>query len=42
MFLKDVSQDLLERFGHNLSDVTVVFPGKRARLFMNQYLAQQV
>ena len=40
MFLQDVSQDLLKRFGHNLSDVTVVFPGKRARLFMNQYLAQ--
>lgn len=40
MFLKSVSQDLLRRFGYNMSDVTVVFPGKRARLFMNQYLAQ--
>lgn len=41
MFLRDVSIDLLKRFGHNLSHVTVVFPGKRARLFMNQYLAQE-
>ncbi|MBQ0019154.1 MAG: PD-(D/E)XK nuclease family protein [Bacteroidales bacterium] len=40
MFLKDVSQDLIKRFGNNLSDVVVVFPGKRARLFMNQYLAE--
>ena len=41
MFLRDVSIDLLKRFGNNLSKVTVVFPGKRAKLFMNQYLAQE-
>ena len=40
-FLRDVSIDLLQRFGNNLSHVTVVFPGKRARLFMNQYLAEE-
>ncbi len=40
-FLRDVSTDLLQRFGNNLSHVTVVFPGKRARLFMNQYLAEE-
>lgn len=39
-FLRHVSEDLIKRFGNNLSNVTVVFPGKRARLFMNQYLAQ--
>ena len=41
MFLRDVSIDLLKRFGNNLSKVTVVFPGKRAKLFMNQYLAEE-
>jgi len=40
-FLKDVAKDLLKRYGHNLSNVVVVFPGKRARLFMGQYLAQE-
>ncbi len=40
MFLKNVSKNLLDRFGNNLSNVTVVFPGKRARLFMNQYLTE--
>lgn len=39
-FLQEVAKDLLQLFGHNLSEVTVVFPGKRARLFMNQYLAE--
>lgn len=38
-FLELVAQDLLQTFGNNLSGVTVVIPGKRARLFMNQYLA---
>ncbi len=40
MFLKEVSKELLRRFGNDMSNVTVVFPGKRARLFMNQYLAE--
>ncbi|MBQ0048618.1 MAG: PD-(D/E)XK nuclease family protein [Bacteroidales bacterium] len=40
-FLKEVSKDLLRRYGCNLSQVTVVFPGKRAKLFMNQYLAEE-
>lgn len=39
-FLQLVARDLLETYGNNLSSVTVVIPGKRARLFMNQYLAQ--
>ncbi len=39
-FLELVAQDLLTTYGSNLSGVTVVLPGKRARLFMNQYLAQ--
>jgi len=38
-FLSLVAQDLLQRFGTNMHDVTVVFPGKRASLFLNQELA---
>lgn len=35
-FLTLVARDLLTKFGTNLTDVTVVFPNKRAGLFMNQ------
>lgn len=37
-FLSLVAQNLIERFGENLSDVTVVFPNKRAGIFLNQEL----
>ena len=40
-FLAHVATSLLQRFGSNLSRVTVVFPGKRASLFLNQALAEQ-
>ena len=40
-FLTLVAQDLLRRYGHNLNHVTVVFPNKRAGLFLNQELALQ-
>ena len=40
-FLENVAQSLLGKFGSNLSEVTVVFPGKRASLFLNQALAEQ-
>ena len=38
-FLYHVAKDLIERFGNNLSDVTIVFPGKRAQLYMNTFLS---
>lgn len=38
-FLSAVAEDLLQRFGTKLSDVVLVFPNKRAGLFMNQQLA---
>lgn len=38
-FLSIVAKHLLERFGTNLSDLVLVFPNKRASLFMNQQLA---
>lgn len=37
-FLRHVAQDMLLRFGKDLTGVTVVFPNKRARLFMNEEL----
>ena len=39
-FLKHVAEDLLRRFGNNLSQVCVVFPNKRARLFFSRYLGE--
>ncbi len=38
-FLYRVAKDIYNRFEGNLRDVTIVFPGKRAGLFFNQYLA---
>lgn len=38
-FIQLIAKDLITRFGTNLRDVTVVFPNKRAGLFMNQCLA---
>ena len=39
-FLEKVAEDLLARYGENLSRVAVVFPNKRASLFLNEYLAR--
>ena len=39
-FLKLVSDDLLAKTGGDLSRTVVVFPGKRAKLFMDNYLAE--
>lgn len=39
-FLKTVAQDMLAKYGTNMSDIAVVFPNKRAALFLNTYLAQ--
>ena len=38
-FIQLTARDLLQRIGTNLRNVTVVFPNKRAGLFMNQQLA---
>lgn len=40
-FLSYVAEDLLSRFGKDLAHVAVVFPNKRAALFLNQELARQ-
>ncbi len=39
-FLHSVATSLLQHFGTNLSHVTVVFPGRRASMFLNQALAE--
>ena len=39
-FLKAVAEDIYQRFGDNLSRTAIVFPGKRAGLFFNQYLTE--
>ena len=39
-FLKIVAKDMLEKYGTDMSDIAVVFPNKRALLFLNSYLAQ--
>lgn len=40
MFLTHIAQDLLNRFGTDMSKVAVVFPNKRASLFLNNELAR--
>ena len=40
-FLEKVAADLLKRFDNDLSRVAVVFPNKRASLFLNEHLARQ-
>ena len=39
-FREHVAEDLLTRYGTNLSRVAVVFPNKRASLFLNEHLAR--
>lgn len=39
-FLSLVASDLLEKYGKNLHQITIVFPNKRAGLFLNQELAR--
>ena len=38
-FLQIVAEDLFGKYGTELSDITVVFPNNRARLFFNEHLA---
>ncbi len=39
-FLAYVAEDILRQYGTNLSNVVVVFPNKRASLFLNENLAR--
>lgn len=39
-FLEYVAKDLLDKYGNDLSHVAVIFPNKRASIFLNDYLAR--
>ncbi len=39
-FLQQVAQDLISKYGTNLSHIAVVFPNKRASLFLSDHLAR--
>lgn len=39
-FLYYVAQDMIEKYGTQMKDITVVFPNKRASLFLNEQLAR--
>ncbi len=40
-FLEYVAADIIQKYGTDLSRVAVVFPNKRASLFLNEYLVRQ-
>ena len=40
-FLEYVAEDIIQKYGTDLSRVAVVFPNKRASLFLNEYLVRQ-
>lgn len=39
-FLKSIAQQLHETYGQNISDISIVTPGKRAGLFLRKHLSQ--
>jgi len=41
-FLQLVADDLLQRYGDSISEVTLIFPSRRAGLFFNKYLSQKI
>lgn len=40
-FLEIVAEDLLKKYGTDMSSLVVVFPNKRASLFMNEFLVRK-
>ncbi len=41
-FLTYIAEDLIRKYGNDLSDIAIVFPNKRASLFLNESLARLV
>ena len=39
-FLNYIAKDIIKKYGTNLSRIAVVFPNKRASLFLNEELAR--
>lgn len=40
-FLEYVAEDIIRKYGTDLSRIAIVFPNKRASLFLNEMLAQK-
>lgn len=40
-FLEYVAEDIINKYGTDLSRIAVVFPNKRASLFLNEILARK-
>ena len=41
-FLHLLAKDLIQKYGHNFDNLTILFPNKRAGLFLAQELAQLI
>ena len=41
-FLEYVAEDIIKKYGTDLSNIAVVFPNKRASLFLNEHLLRHV
>ena len=41
-FLKHIAEDLYREYGNRLADITIIFPNKRAGLFFNEYLKNEL
>ena len=39
-FLDIVSKDIINKYGNKLSNIAIVFPNKRASLFMSEAIAK--
>ena len=39
-FLKEVAEKIVEKYGNDFSNITVVLPSNRARIFLDRYLPQ--
>ena len=40
-FLEYIAEDIISNYGKNMSRIAVVFPNKRARLFLNDYIVEE-
>lgn len=40
-FLEYVAEDIIQKYGTDLSRIAIVFPNKRASLFLNEMLARK-
>ena len=41
-FLEKIADRLLRKFPHNMEDVAVILPSKRAVVFLRYYLSQKI